>query len=83
MKRLSLLFGSCMMSQIGSMIFSRNKTELKDTCIRFPVTDVIFFGGDILMASLLANAVDKLFKTKLAKPAENKFQKIFMKKRFS
>lgn len=64
----------------GLLLASRNKTETKDTSIRMGVGDAIFFGGDVLLASLFANAGDRLFKTKLRKEGQTSFfSKIFPK----
>lgn len=71
MKRLPLaiaLFGA----HIGINLASRNTTELKDNSIRSSTSFAIFFGGDILMSSLLGRLSDKLFKTKLIKKNANK-----------
>lgn len=72
MSRLALLFGCAGLSQAGTFLSSRNKTELKDNAIRLSTTDAIFFGGDILLASLFANISDKCFGTNLIKPSEKK-----------
>lgn len=66
----------------GLLLASRNKTEAKDTAIRMGTGDAIFFGGDLLLASLFANISDKLFKTKLKKDGQTSFaSKIFPKTR--
>lgn len=77
MKRLPLLLGVALMGHTGTMLATRNKTELKDNVIRYFTSDAIFFGGDILLSSVFANASDRLFKTKLTKPTDSKFGKIF------
>lgn len=81
MSRTALLIGS-MVSQTGYLLACRNKTERKDTFTRYSLSDAVFFGGDLLMASLLYNASDKLLKTKLTNNSENDkslFRKIFPK----
>lgn len=49
----------------GVFLASRNKTEMKDNAIRSSTSISIFFLGDLLLASLLGQASDKLFKTKI------------------
>lgn len=49
----------------GVFLASRNKTEMKDNAIRSTTSISIFFLGDLLLASLLGQASDKLFKTKI------------------
>lgn len=79
MSRLPLLIGS-ITTQIGYIMASRNKTEKKDVAIRFGAGDAVFFGGDLLMASLFANLSDRVFKTELRKENEHKgLRKIFPK----
>lgn len=81
MSRLPLVIGS-IVTQTGYMLASRNSTERKDNFIRYSLSDAVFFGGDLLMASLLYNASDKLLKTKLTNNSENDkslFRKIFPK----
>ena len=64
----------------GLLLASRNKTEAKDTAIRMGSGDAIFFGGDILLASVFANVSDRLFKTNLRKGGQSSFfSKIFPK----
>ena len=68
------------MTHGGLLIASRNKTEAKDTAIRMGTGDAVFFGGDLLMASLFANLSDGLLKTKLRKEGQTSFiNKIFPK----
>ena len=71
MKRLPLVTGS-LVSQVGYMLASRNNTEKKDNAIRYGLSDAVFFGGDLALASLLYNASDKLFKTNLTKNQDGK-----------
>lgn len=69
-----------LMTHGGLLIASRNKTEAKDTAIRMGTGDAVFFGGDLLMASLFANFSDRLFGTKLRKEGQTSFiSKIFPK----
>ena len=76
MKRLPL-FISMVGVQLGICAASRNKTELKDNAIRASMFTTIFFGGDLLMSSLLGNLSDKLFATKLRKEGQtSKLSKI-------
>lgn len=49
----------------GVFLASRNKTEMKDNAIRSTTSISIFFLGDLLLASLLGQASDKLLKTKI------------------
>lgn len=81
MSRLPLLIGS-IMSQIGNVLAARNNTERKDCFIRYSFGDAVFFGGDLLLASLLYNLSDKVLKTKLTnnKPKDKSLlRKIFPK----
>lgn len=66
MKRLPLAIGLGA-AHLGINLASRNETETKDNAIRSSVSFAIFFGGDILFASLLGKLSDKLFGTKLIK----------------
>lgn len=62
------------------MLAARNNTERKDLAIRQGVGDAVFFGGDLLLASLFTNLSDRLFGTKLRKNSDNTtFRKIFPK----
>ena len=64
----------------GLLLASRNKTEAKDTAIRMGTGDAVFFGGDLLLASLFVNFSDRVLKTKLRKEGETTFiSKIFPK----
>ncbi|MBP3924809.1 hypothetical protein J6E39_06170 [bacterium] len=51
----------------GLILASRNKTELKDTTIRNSVSAAGYFGGDILIGSVLGRLSDKFLKTNLMK----------------
>lgn len=78
MSRLPLFINN--MSYIGvNLLGSRNETERKDLVIRHIVGDAVFFGGDLLLASLFTNLSDRLFGTKLCKEekAASTFRKIF------
>lgn len=83
MSRIAFLVLCCVMNHGGLLIASRNKTEAKDVTIRMGGADIVFFGGDLLIASLLANMSDRLFKTKLInhdeKTEKSLFRKIFPK----
>lgn len=50
-------------AQLGICLASRNATELKDNAIRSSTGYAIFFGGDILLASLLSKLSDKVLRT--------------------
>lgn len=80
MKRLPLAM-SLAVSHLGINLASRDKTETKDNAIRSSASFAIFFGGDILFASLLARISDKFLKTKLIDHSQNKtiFRKILPK----
>lgn len=64
MSRLPLAIGAST-AITGYMLAARNKTERKDTAIRIGISDIIFFGGDLLLASLFSNTSDRIFKTSL------------------
>lgn len=49
----------------GVFLASRNKTEMKDNAIRSTTSISIFFLGDLLLASLLGQASDKLLNTNI------------------
>jgi len=51
--------------QSGIILASRNQTELKDTTTRSTVSTIAFFGGDILIGSVLGRLSDKYLKTDL------------------
>lgn len=64
----------------GLLLASRNNAETKDTFIRMGTGDAVFFGGDLVLASLFANISDRLFKTQLRKEGQTAlFSKIFPK----
>lgn len=79
MSRLALLTG-LIMNTSGLLLASRNKTELKDWTIRGAVTNPVFFGGDLLLASLFYNLSDKVFKTKITNNKEKPAFKTFLTK---
>lgn len=66
MKRLPLAIG-LIGAHTGIVLASRNKTELKDNAIRSSIPLAIFFGGDIVMTSILGRLSDKILKTKIIK----------------
>lgn len=73
MSRLILLLGTLGV-QSGIILASRNKTELKDTSTRSAVSTIAFFGGDILIGSILGRLSDKYLKTNLInRDAEKSF----------
>ena len=49
----------------GITLASRNQTELKDTSIRSTASTIAYFGGDILIGSILGRLSDKYLKTDL------------------
>jgi len=65
-------------AHVGVCLASRNQTELKDNSIRSSASYAIFFGGDILLASVLGQLSDKIFKTKIIK--HNKEDKSILNK---
>lgn len=64
MKRLPFLLMT-IVADLGLILSSRNQTEVKDNVIRLSATQTAFFGGDILIGSMLAALSDKIFKTEL------------------
>ena len=67
MSRLVFFLTSTFGVQTGVILASRNKTELKDTTTRSTVSTITFFGGDILIGSILGRLSDKYLKTDLIK----------------
>lgn len=49
----------------GLVLASRNQTEMKDTSIRSTASTIAYFGGDILIGSILGRLSDKYLKTNL------------------
>ena len=70
-----------LLSSLGFVMSARNKTEEKDLMIRNLVGYSVFFGVDLLLASLFTNLSDKIFGTKLVKNDGNSsiWRKIFPK----
>ena len=64
MKRLPL-FLFCFASQGGLILASRNQTELKNNFLLSSSGIAIYFGGDILINSLLSKLSDKVLKTNI------------------
>lgn len=64
MKRLPFLMMT-LVADIGILMSSRNKTEVKDNAVRLSASQLAFFGGDIIIGSALATLSDKLFGTEL------------------
>lgn len=64
MSRLSMAL-SFIAAHTGVFLASRNKSEMKDNAIRSTTSISIFFLGDLLLASLLGQASDKVLKTKI------------------
>lgn len=77
MKRFAL-FMSFLTANVGIFMASRNKTERKDNSIRSINTLILFFGGDLLLASALGRLSDHFLKTKTIKQPDKKsfFNKI-------
>lgn len=63
-KRLPLAI-SLFIAQVGIVTSSRDNSEVKDNLLRSSLCWSIFFGGDLLMASLLGRLSDGIFKTKV------------------
>ena len=73
MSRLSLFLASFGIYS-GIILASRNQTELKDTSLRSTVSSITYFGGDILIGSILGRLTDKYLKTNIInKDIENAF----------
>lgn len=64
MSRLAMAL-SFIAAHAGVFLASRNKSEMKDNAIRSTTSISIFFLGDLLLASILGQISDKLFKTKI------------------
>ncbi len=64
MKRLPLFLFACV-SQGGLGLASRNSTELKNNLLLSSSGIAIYFGGDILINSLLSRLSDKVLKTEI------------------
>lgn len=77
MKRLPL-FLVFLVGHFGIFMASRNKTERKDNAIRSTNTLILFFIGDLLLASGLGRLSDRILKTKMMKQGDKKslFNKI-------
>ncbi len=77
MKRFAL-FMSFLAAHTGIFLASRNSTERKDNSIRSINTLILFFCGDLLLASGLGRLSDKILKTKMMKQGDKKslFNKI-------
>lgn len=71
MKRFAL-FMSFLAAHTGIFLASRNKTERKDNSIRSINTLILFFCGDLLLASGLGRLSDRLLKTKTIKQPDKK-----------
>lgn len=71
MKRLPLAIG-LIGAHTGIVLASRNNTELKDNAVRSSIPLALFFGGDIVMTSILGKLSDKILGTKIIKDNKNK-----------
>ena len=60
MSRLSLLLGNLLICHGGALLANRNKTELKDNALRFGMADALFFGGDVVVGSVLGRMISKM-----------------------
>lgn len=80
MKRLPL-FLFCTVSQTGICMASRNQTELKNNALIASTAIAVFFGGDIVINSILSKFSDKFLNTEIIdKSAPRKgINKIFPK----
>lgn len=76
MKRLPLFLFVCA-SQGGLGLASRNQTELKNNLLLSSTGIAIYFGGDILINSILSQLSDKFLKTEIV---DKKAPKTFMNK---
>lgn len=73
MKRLPM-FLTMMVAYYGVASASRNGTEVKDNLIRSSIGGLTFFGGDLLIGSILAQLSDKFLNTKIInKECEHNF----------
>lgn len=71
MKRFAL-FSTFLAAHTGIFLASRNKTERKDNSIRSINTLILFFMGDLLLASGLGRLSDRILKTKTIKQGDKK-----------
>lgn len=80
MSRLPFFIGNAAFIGVN-LLAARNNTERKDLATRQGIGDAVFFGGDLLLASLFTNMSDRLFGTKLRVDdnKKSKFRKIFPK----
>ena len=80
MSRLPFFLGNTAFIGVNALA-ARNNTERKDLVIRQGVGDAVFFGGDLLLASLFVNASDRIFGTKIGVDNKNNsfIRKIFPK----
>ena len=80
MSRLPLFVGT-IVAATSTLLAARNNTERKDCAIRYSVGNAVFFGGDLLLGSLITNLSDRIFGTKLRQNTnpKNLWQSIFPK----
>ncbi len=64
MRRLPM-FLTMMCAYYGVASASRNNTEMKDNLVRSTVGGGVFFGGDIIIGSILARISDRVLNTKI------------------
>ncbi len=76
MRRLPM-FLTMLTAYYGIASASRNKTEMKDNLIRSAVGGGVFFGGDIIIGSMLARLSDKFLNTEIINKS---CEKIFINK---
>ena len=63
MSRMTMFLGNTAFIGVH-LLGARNTTEQKDALTRHIIGDAIFFGGDLLLASLFTNLCDRIFGTK-------------------
>lgn len=66
------LFFMAIISQIGQLLAARDNNEVRDTALRTGMVDLLFFGGDAVLNSVLGKVIDKNAGTKLLNPVKNK-----------
>lgn len=71
MRRLPL-FLTVTSAYYGVATASRNETELKDNLIRSMFGTGVFFGGDVVIGSMLGQFSDKFFKTNVINKSDSK-----------
>ncbi|MDR1168668.1 MAG: hypothetical protein LBK53_07270 [Heliobacteriaceae bacterium] len=72
MSRWSLLLGNIIACHTGAVLANRNVTETKDNILRFGMADALFFGGDLVVGSVLGRLSDRFLKTNLIDKTDGK-----------